>query len=140
MADVRPSREKAHLVVAAIRVIEHQRGRSPMPEEVSQLLEWGNEETHVVLRGLVDAGILRMHATPFEAHYEITDYQKISDLPAEADKEMLQDEVEKFQRESKSRHEKMERLLKSGGMSKKERRIEALEKQFADFKKKPPSR
>ncbi|MFC1573085.1 hypothetical protein ACFL6M_05745 [Candidatus Eisenbacteria bacterium] len=137
MTKVLPSKEKAHLAVAAVRVIQHRQGRPPEPAEISEMLGWGSEETHVVLRGLVDAGIVTMHKTPFEAHYEISDHLKIEELPAEADREKLRDEVDAFHERSKSKQQKMEELLKSGDLDeKKKQELDSLEKDFAEFKKK----
>jgi hypothetical protein len=137
MSDVLPSKEKGHLAVAAIRILSHQLGRPPSPSEIGELVDWGDEETHVVLRGLVDAGILQMHETPFEAHFEIADHLKLEALVPEAEKAVLRTEVDAFQKNRQSKQKKMEKLLTSGGLDKKKtEEMEALEKQFADFKKK----
>ncbi|MCK4304819.1 MAG: hypothetical protein KAY24_11330 [Candidatus Eisenbacteria sp.] len=139
MTDVRPSREKGHLAVAAIRVIRHQQKRPPSPDEIGDLLGWTGEETRVVLGGLVDVGILHMQKTPFEVHYDISDHLKLEELVVEADKAALQEEVDSFKQRSKSKQKKMEQLLKSGGIDeRKSRQMKALEEQFADFKKTPP--
>ncbi len=139
MTDVRPAREKGHLAVAAIRVLHHQQGTPPSPDQIGGLLDWGDEETHVVLHGLVEAGILKLHKTPFDAHYEVGDHLELEDLATADEQEGLQDEVEDFQRRSRSKQEKMEELLRSGGVGKeKSKQMEELEKQFSEFKKEPP--
>ncbi len=139
MADIRPSREDGHLVVAAIRILRYRQGNPPTPAEIGEMLDWGDEQTHVALRGLVDAEILRMHKTPFDVHYEIGDHHKVDSLTPEAEREALQDEVKDFQRRSASRHKELEALLNSDTLEKqKKEKLKSLEEQFADFKKKKP--
>ena len=138
MADVLPSKERGHLAVAAIRVIAHRQSAPPTPVEIAELLEWGGEETHVVLRGLVSVGIVHLQETPFEAHYEVADYAKLEALKLEAEKEVLEDEVADFQRRSRSKHADLEKLFEEDEAGKRKReKMEALEKEFTDFKKKP---
>jgi hypothetical protein len=135
MADVRPSLEKGHLVVAAIRICREQASTPPGPKEIAQLLSWGNEETLVVLHGLVKAEILTIHESPFEAYYEIKDHLKLEDLPREAEQEALEDEVEEFKRSSKSKQDELERIFDEGDREKaKKKQLENLEDEFFKFK------
>lgn len=137
MPKVLPSREKGHLAVAAIRVLRHRDGKPPRPAEIAELLGWGDEEIHVVLRGLADAGILRMHETPFEVRLEIGDHGKLEDLPAQKEKAALKSEVAKFQRKSKRRKEELDHLFESGEVERKKKQaVESLEEQFEEFRKK----
>ncbi len=139
MAETRPSRENAQLAVAAVRVLLHKHVRPPTPAEIGELLDWGDEETHVVLYGLVEAGILRANENPFEVRYELLDHLKVEELPLEADREALQDEVDDFKKRSELRHKEIEEMLRAGGTdNKKKQQMEELEKQFSDFKKEPP--
>ena len=139
MADLLPSRENGHLAVAAIRILRHREGRPPTPQEVAALLGWTEEETRVVLRGLSSAGILSVHETPFEIRFEITAHEKVDALPAEASKEALESEVENFRQRALTKQEQLERMLLGGEMDKKKKeKLDNLEKEFADFKKKKP--
>jgi hypothetical protein len=139
VSKVLPSRERGHLAVAAVRVLGHLHASPPSAAQIAELLQWGDEETHFVLRGLVDTGILREHKTPFEPHYELSDHHLVESLRLEAEKEVLGDEVEDFKRRAKSRHEKLENMFRSGEQEKqKQAKQSSLEQQFADFKKKKP--
>ena len=139
MPKVLPSREKGHLVVAAVRVLCHLQASPPSAAQIGELLTWGDEETHFVLRGLVDIGVLRDHQMPFEPHYALIDHQLLESLTLEADKEVLGDEVEDFKRRSRSRHETIENMFRSGEQEKlKKAKQSTLEQQFTDFKKKKP--
>jgi hypothetical protein len=132
-----PSQKRAHLAVAAIRIAQHRGGRPPRADEIAALVGWGDAETLVVLRQLVDFGVLLMHETPFEARFEVEDHRKIEALP-EAEKEgELQEEVDSFHRKSKSRQKVLDEMFSTGELEKrKKKEMEELEKQFSEFKKK----
>ena len=137
MARILPSKTKGHLAVAALRVLEHREGRFPRSEEIAELLGWGHEETLVILRGLVEAGILRVHQTPFEARFECRDHLKLEELPEEGDEGQLDEEVADFQRRSRSRKEELERMFREGETERrKQEKAGQLERQFAEFRKK----
>ncbi len=139
MTDRLPSQEDGHLAVAAIRVLRNKQTRPPTPEEIAALLEWTEEETRVVLRGLTKVEILSMHETPFEIRFDLIDHAGLEDLPTEGSKEHLDDEVASFKRRSQSRQEKLEEMLTGGEMDKKKQeKLDALEREFSDFKKKKP--
>lgn len=138
MSRTMPTQEQGHLLAAAVRVLRHRSGRPPQPQEIAKLLDWGEEQTRVVMRGLVDAGILRMHETPFEVRLEILDHRKLEELP-EQEGDELQAEVDAFRRTDRSRKEKLEQMFDSGELDERRRReTEALEKQFTEFQKKKP--
>jgi hypothetical protein len=139
VATVLPSRENGHLAVAAVRVLRHRQVGPPSAAQIAELLGWTGEETHVVLRGLVDADILYERPTPFETHYELANYFGLEELKPEAEKEVLDQEVQDFKRRAKSRQEQVESLFRSGEREKqKKSKQESLEQQFAEFRKKKP--
>jgi len=142
MVQVLPSKTKGHLAVAALRVIEHREVRPARAEEIAAMLGWGLEETLVVLRGLVDAGVLRMNETPFEVRFERSDHLKLESLPEEGEEAALEEEVADFQRRSRTRREELERMLREGDVDKrKKQKADDLESQFDQFRKKkrPPT-
>ena len=137
MAPILPSRQKGHLAVAALRVITHRENRPPRPDEIAALLGWGLEETLVVMRGLVDAGVTRMHETPFEVHFELLDHLKLEELPEEGEQPELDEDVAEFQRRSKTRREELERMFREGEADeRRKKKVEELEQQFSEFRKK----
>ncbi len=139
MPKVQPSRSKAHLTVAAIRLLAYRESRPPGPEEIAHVLGWGDAETLVILRQLVDAGILLMHETPFEVRFEIADHRLVDELPEGTEEGELRQEVERFQRQTQTRQEEMERMFQSGETEQRRKQeIADLAKQFAEFRKKKP--
>ncbi len=134
MADVRPTRENGLLVTSAIRVLRHKLSKPPDAAMIAELLEWGSEKTHAALFGLVSNGVLSLHETPFEAYYEIIDYLKIEDLPAEAEQDALQDEVDEFKRESESKQDQLNKMFESDDVARKKKEsLASLEDEFAKF-------
>jgi hypothetical protein len=141
VANVLPSRAKGHLTIAALRILAHREGRGPRSEEIAEMLGWGHEETLVVLRGLVDIGVLRMNETPFEVRFELGDHLRLEELPEGEDEEELQSEVEDFQRRSRSRKEELDRMFQAGeGSRKRKEKLASLEEEFSEFRKKKPPR
>ena len=142
MARVLPSKTRGHLAVAALRVAQHRESRPARADEIAALLGWGHEETLVVLKALVDAGVLRMHETPFEVRFELVDHMKLETLPEEGEEPVLEEEVADFHRRTKSRREEMERMFREGEVDKqRKKKVEDLEAQFDQFRKKkrPPT-
>jgi hypothetical protein len=138
VAKTLPTQARGHLLVAALRVLRHSHGMPPHPEEIATLLGWGVEETYVVVRELVDHGVLRMHETPFEVRLDLIDHHKLDELPVE-EGEALQEEVDQFRVADRSRKDKLDEMFKSGEIDERKRQqAEALEKQFAEFRKKKP--
>lgn len=137
MPKLLPAQAKAHLAVAAIRIALHRGGRPPKPDEIASLLGWGDAETLVVLRQLVDFGVLRMHETPFEARFEVEDHLKIEELPREENEDELKEEVDSFHRKTETRLKEIDRMFSSGEMEqRKQKEMQRLEQQFSEFKKK----
>lgn len=136
MPAVLPSRERGHLAVAALRVCRHRNGQPPRPADIAALLGWGLEETLAVVRGLADAGILRIHETPYEIRLDVDDHRKIEELTPEAEKEALRGEVDAFRRKSKERREEIDRLFQSGDVERRKREEAGdLAKDFEEFRK-----
>jgi hypothetical protein len=137
MPDVLPSRERAHLAIAAIRVLDHRMGKPPRPADIAQLLGWTVEETLAVARGLADAGIVQLHETPFEIRVNLRDHLKIESLPIEAEKAALRGEVDEFKRKSRQRKDEIDRLFGSAERDQKKRKeLDDLEKDFQEFRRK----
>jgi hypothetical protein len=138
VAKTLPTQARGHLLVAALRVLRHRQGMPPRPEEIAALLGWGVEETYVIVRELVDHGVLRMHETPFEVRLDLIDHHKLDELPVE-EGEALQEEVDQFRIADRTRKEKLDEMFKSGAIDERKRQqAEELEKQFAEFRKKKP--
>ncbi len=139
--DVIPTKDRGHLIVAAIRVLAHRNGAPPEPQQIAELLEWSEEDTRVTLRALADLGILKLIETPFELRSEVADYSRLEDLPESEDEKALEKAVEAFKKKSRAKKEALERMFSTGEKDKKKKKeLEDLERRFREFRKKakPP--
>lgn len=111
--DSKPSQKQAHLVVAAVRILEHKHGRPPSLHEVAQLLEQSHEVMGHQVRVLESLDILHTVKSPFDLHVELRDHRKIEDLPQEESGPGFQDEVEDFHRKFEEKQKKLQNLFNS---------------------------
>ena len=89
---------EAHIFVAAIRLLTHQKGFPPSVEETCELLGFSEESGHALSRRLKGLGILDTLEDPFTIKLVVSDHLKIESLSREeSDGGGLADEIEKFQ-------------------------------------------
>jgi hypothetical protein len=130
------SYEKGHLVVAAVRILGHRQHREPTAGEIASLCDLSEELVHVLLRQMVDRGILRPVESPYDTRYELGDHLLLEELPKEADSPKLQEEVARFQEKVRDRQEAMDRLFGDADrIRKKKERLSRLEEELRRFKK-----
>ena len=128
---VRPSREQAHLIVSAVRVLAHRETVPPRAEEVAELLKLAPEPVAVAVRELVELGVLREVADAYGARLEIGEHQKIEELAAGGGPAM-QSEIKSFSERRRERDQALRQQfaedLKSGKKDKFSRLEEDLKK------------
>ncbi len=135
--DKAPDYAQGHLVVAAVRILEHRHAKPPTMEEIGELLAVSHEVVGAVARALRDHGIVKILETPFDTRVEVTDHLKLEDLPREARTAAMKGEVDAFLERTRSKHEKVEDLFKSGQyQEEKKKKFAGLEDQLKDFHKK----
>jgi hypothetical protein len=99
---------EAHLFVAAIRVLQHQGGCPPKIEDVCTTLRFSVELGHTLCRKLEKLGIIETYADPFTIALTVADHAAIETLPRKtAEENSLAKDLEKFQSEKKSAHQKV---------------------------------
>lgn len=130
---------EAHLFVAAVRVLHHQKSGTPSVEDVCTLLNVSLESALAVFRRLQKNTIVELIEDPFSVRVEIADHQAIESLPrhtSEADG--LSAELAQFMAKKKEMNKKVESI--QAEMEKKRRELfsdidEKLKKQLNDRKK-----
>jgi hypothetical protein len=135
------SYEKGHIVVAAIRVLEHRQERAPTAEEITELTGLPGELTGVILNGLEEMEVLRSIESPYDMRYEIVDHLRLEELPREEDSPKLRDEVDSFHERARSRQEEMDKMFGDPDREKKrKKKLSKLEEELKRFKKsgRPP--
>jgi hypothetical protein len=87
----------AHLMVAAIRILEHQTKAPPSLDSVCQLLAFSAEHGNLVCRKLQALEIVKRVEGAFGTRLYIVDHLKIEDLPRDAGPDKLAEALEAFQ-------------------------------------------
>lgn len=106
-----PTRRQGHLIVAGLRVLEHQKGRPASDGELAELLALPEEEVSHFLRGLTRHGVLERVESAFDARYEIVDHTKLDTLPGVEDESALTREVRAFAEKSKSKSKALDAIF-----------------------------
>jgi hypothetical protein len=87
----------AHLMVAAIRVLEHQKKAPPSLDAVCRLLSFSAEHGHLVCRKLQALEIIKRVEGAFGTRLYLVDHQKIEEIPKDEAPDKLAEALEAFQ-------------------------------------------
>jgi hypothetical protein len=89
---------EAHLIVAAIRILQHRKGSPPKIEDVCALLGISDEAGHTISRKLAKLDIIVMLEDPFSTKLAVANHLEIEKIPQNAPEAGgLTQELEKFQ-------------------------------------------
>ncbi|RLC14280.1 MAG: hypothetical protein DRI57_14735 [Deltaproteobacteria bacterium] len=99
-----------HLLVAAIRLLEHQNGANPSVEQVCHALSLSVEQGYLICNKLSEIEIIEMvmKEDTLGTRLFIQDHLKIEEIPRGEQGTSLQEEVEKFQNTKKEFEQKIE--------------------------------
>lgn len=97
-ADMKPPSlyEEGHLILAAIRILEHRMGTPPDVENICQMLELSIEQGNRICNKLSEKGVIRILSGAFGTKVDIADHLLIESLRAEDGPAAIQDDIEKF--------------------------------------------
>jgi Rps23 Pro-64 3,4-dihydroxylase Tpa1-like proline 4-hydroxylase len=119
----------AHLVVAAIRILEHQKFASPSIDEVCRTISFSLEQGNFVCRKLNEMNIIDVVEGAFGTKLFIKDHLLLEEIPQGAIEDNLEKELKQFQNAKKDYIKKIE-LFKSEQEKKKKNLFAELEKKF----------
>lgn len=119
----------AHLVVAAIRILEHQKFASPSIDEVCRTISFSLEQGNFVCRKLNEMNIIDVVEGAFGTKLFIKDHLLLEEIPQGAIEDNLEKELKQFQNAKKDYIQKIE-LFKSEQEKKKKNLFAELEKKF----------
>jgi hypothetical protein len=128
--------KKAHLIVAAIRLLEYQKGTSPSIEKVCHMLSFSIEQGNLIVRRLKDLGVLDITEGAFGTHLFIRNHIAIENIQQGEQEDRLAHELEKFQNAQKERSKKIESLKAEQAAKKKNLFAEIEQKLKRDLEKK----
>lgn len=120
---------EAHLVAAAIRILEHQKKTPPSIDDVCDLLDFSLEHGNRILRKLLEVEAVKSVEGVHGARLFIADYLKIENIPKEETGGKLGEELKKFQESQKGISKKIESIAAQQAEKKKNLFAE-LEKQL----------
>jgi hypothetical protein len=121
--------QKAHLLVAAIRILEYQHHSPPAIESVCQLLGISLEEGGIFFRKFEETGILEAVESPQGIHLTIRDHCKIEEIPRGMPETLLDKELKNFQIARKGLTQKIE-SFQAAQAEKKKQMFAELEKKL----------
>jgi hypothetical protein len=128
--------KKAHLIVAAIRLLEYQDNSSPSIEKVCRMLSFSIEQGHLLVRSLKDLGIVDITEGAFGTRLFIQNHLALENIPRGEKEDKLATELEKFQNAQKERSKKFESIKAEQAAKKKNLFAEIEQKLKKDLEKK----
>ena len=99
---------KAHLVVAAIRILEQQESVSSSIEKVCRMISFSLEHGNLICRKLCEMGIIEIVEVAYETRLFIKNHLKIEEIPRGAGESKLEEELKQFQSSKKDLSKKIE--------------------------------
>jgi hypothetical protein len=121
--------QKAHLLVAAIRVLEYRHHCPPAVESVCGLLGISVEEGGIFIRKFEESGILEAVESPQGIRLAVRDHSKIEEIPRGMSETFLDKELKNFQIARKGLSQKVE-SFQAAQAEKKKQMFAELEKKL----------
>ncbi len=87
----------AHLVVAAIRILEHRNSAPPSIDEVCRTISFSLEQGNFICRKLNEMNIINVIEGAFGTKLFIKNHLLLEDIPKGATEDNLEKELKKFQ-------------------------------------------
>ena len=121
---------QAHLIVSAIRVLEHQTLAPPAIDEVCRMLGYTLEQGHLLCRKLKETGIINIVTVSFDTRLSVRDHLLIEDLPRGIQETHLDRELKAFQDREGTAKEKEVTAFKAKQDEKKRALFAEIEKKL----------
>ena len=119
----------AHLVIAAIRILEYRNSAPPSIDEVCRTISFSLEQCNFVCSKLNEMNIIDIVEGAFGTKLFIKNHLLIEDIPKEATEDSLGKELKKFQESKKNYTQKVE-LFQTEQKKKKKDLFSELEKKL----------
>jgi len=126
----------AHLVVAAIRLLEHRDKIPPSTDSVCRQLSFSLEQGSLICKKLHERKIIEIIDGAFGTKLYVRDHLLIEEIPKDRQEETIEDEVKKFQKAQKENLKKIQSLHAEQKKKKKDLFAEIDRKLKDDLKKK----
>jgi hypothetical protein len=131
-----PDYAHGHLVVAAVRILEHRNEKPPTMEEIGELIGISHEVVGAVARALQSRGIVKILETPFDTRIEVAEHLGLEELPRDHSGAAMKSEVDAFLERSRTKQEEIESLFKEGAYEQeKKEKFAGLDQKLKEFQK-----
>lgn len=124
-----------HLIVAAIRLLQHQRKSSPTMEDICQLLAFSLEKGYLICKKIIEMKVIESIKGPFGIRLTIKDHLLLEDIPKTESSDSLAAELEAFQAVKKDYKQQIE-AVQAEQTQKQKDLFSKIEKQFKSGLKK----
>lgn len=98
---------QAHLFVAAIRVLEHQKSTPPTLKDVCQMLNFSMERGHFICNRLVEREIIKIVEGTYGMRLFIRDHTLLEEIPQTEQENKLDQALKQFQASKKGYADKV---------------------------------
>jgi hypothetical protein len=128
--------QEGHLVVAAIRILEHIHGAPPALDQVAAMLKFSPEQTGWLARRLQEAGIIRVVESAFGDRWGVEDHLKLEELPRTAESSQMDQALKQFKADREKIAQKVESFKEQQAQKQRELFSEIEKKLKKDLAKK----
>ncbi|MCF8024317.1 MAG: hypothetical protein K9J79_01680 [Desulfobacteraceae bacterium] len=104
---------EAHLIVSAVRILEHRNDSPPALEDVAGILSVSTEETARICRRLKPMGIIETVEKSGETRVFVNDHLRIEDIEDRPEENSISEELEKFRKKKEGERKKLDDLRTS---------------------------
>jgi len=99
--------DQGHLVVAAVRILEHQKGVPPSVEDICGCLSISAEQGHRICSRLQEEQIVAVVKGAYGTKVFLRNHRRLEELPKPEESGSIADEVKKFQESRKGMDERI---------------------------------
>ncbi len=98
----------AHLIVAAIRILEHRNSSPPSVENVCDTLSVSLEQGNLLFRKLEELEIIEVVEGPYGTRLFVRNHLIIEEIPKDSKKSRIEEAIKQFQNTKKDYTKKIE--------------------------------
>ncbi len=98
----------AHLIVAAIRILEHRNSSPPSVENVCDTLSVSLEQGNLFFRKLEELEIIEVVEGPYGTRLFVRNHVMIEEIPKDSKESGIEEEIKQFQNTKKDYTKKIE--------------------------------
>ena len=121
--------KNAHLVVSAVRILEHRNSAPPEIDDVCAMLSISPEQGHYLCRKLAEHQIIEVVDGAYGPRLFVRDHLKIEEIPNEEREDKFQEALKEFQTSRESHTQKV-KAIQQDRQQKKKDLFADLEKQL----------